>query len=158
MWARGRLRRGRWSGRWFGSGAGAHDGAVDDVHTPGDVVHRAERVGDRVAEASVGEHAVVDPGGGPLDDEEVVARGEVGLVDHAGGHSRDASVDEWRGHARLAHALNPEGCGSSAVVSHATSCEAAVVALIPQPLLPPVIRQEKGGLRSARWERRKRRA
>ena len=37
------------------------------------------------------------------------------------------------------------GCGSSAVVSHATSCEAAVVALIPQPRLPPVIGQEKGG-------------
>jgi hypothetical protein len=42
-------------------------------------------------------------------------------------------------------------------VSHATSCEAAVVALIPQPLLPPVIRQEKGGLRRAGWERRKKR-
>ena len=36
------------------------------------------------------------------------------------------------------------GCGSFAVVSRATCCEAAVVALIPQPLLPPVIRQEKG--------------
>jgi hypothetical protein len=31
------------------------------------------------------------------------------------------------------------------------------VALIPQPLLPPVIRQEKGGLRRAGWERRKKR-
>ena len=36
------------------------------------------------------------------------------------------------------------GGGSFAVVSRATSCEVAVVALIPQPLLPPVMRQEKG--------------
>jgi hypothetical protein len=49
------------------------------------------------------------------------------------------------------------GCGSSAVVSRATSCEVAVVALIPHPLLPPVSRQEKGSLRRAGWERRKKR-
>ena len=53
------------------------------------------------------------------------------------------------------------GCGSSAVVSHATSCEAAVVALIPQPLLAPVIRQEKGSTQHshpARLLRRSQRA
>jgi hypothetical protein len=50
------------------------------------------------------------------------------------------------------------GCGSFAVVSRATSCEAAVVALIPQPLLPPVIRQEKGSTQHSHHTRLLRRS
>jgi hypothetical protein len=57
---------------------------------------------------------------------------------------RDPRVPPPPRSSHPAHPLPWRGCGSFAVVSRATSCEAAVVALIPQPLLPPVIRQEKG--------------